>query len=71
MILTDKDFIYKYIESILDVPGDLSSGINGCIVASAYDRACQILEANGAVKPKIVQVINDPEVEITYIVENE
>lgn len=71
MILTDKDFIYKYIESILDVPGDLSSGINGCIVASAYDRACQILEAHGAVKPKIVQVINDSEVEITYIVENE
>lgn len=71
MTLTDKDFIYKHIESILDVPGDLSSGINGCIVASAYDRACQILEAHGAAKPKIVQVINDPEVETTYIVENE
>jgi hypothetical protein len=70
MTLTDKDFIYEHIESILDVPGDLSSGINGCIVKSAYDRACKILEAHGATKPRIVQVIEDPEVEVTYIVEN-
>ena len=68
--MTEKDFIFKYIESILDVPGDLSSGINGCIVKSAYDRACKILEANGALKPRIIQVIEDPEVEVTYIVEN-
>ena len=70
MTMTNDEFIYKHIESILDVPGDLSSGINGCIVASAYDRACQILEAHGAPKPRIVHVINDPEVEVTYIVEN-
>ena len=68
--MTEKDFIFRHIESILDVPGDLSSGINGCIVKSAYDRACKILEANGAPKPRIIQVIEDPEVEVTYIVEN-
>lgn len=70
MSTTDANFIFKHIESILDVPGDLSSGINGCIVASAYDRACEILEAHGAPRPIIVQVINDPEVELTYLVEN-
>jgi hypothetical protein len=64
------DFIYKHIENILDVPGDLSSGINGCILASAYDRTCEILESNGSKKPKIVQVIDDPECELTYLVEN-
>lgn len=70
MNMTNEAFIYRHIESILDVPGDLSSGVNGCIVASAFDRACEILEAHGAPRPKIVQIINDPEVELTYIVEN-
>ncbi len=69
-IMTESDFIHKYIESILDVPGDLSSGINGCISKSAYNRACKILTANGASRPRIVHVIKDPEVETTYIVEN-
>ena len=68
--MTESDFIYKYIESILDVPGDLSSGVNGCIPKSAYNRVCSILKSNGATKPRIVQVIKDPEVETTYIVEN-
>ena len=68
--MSEEDFIYRHIESILDVPGDLSSGINGCILASAYDRACEILEAHGALKPTIVDVIDDPEFELTYIVEN-
>tara|TARA_B110000879_G_scaffold176953_1_gene231217 strand:+ start:38 stop:271 length:234 start_codon:yes stop_codon:yes gene_type:complete len=66
----DRDFIYKHIESILDVPGDLSSGINGCILASAYSRACNILESNGSNKPNIVHTIDDPECELTYLVEN-
>ena len=68
--MNNKDFIYKYIESILDVPGDLSSGINGCIPKSVYSRVCTILEDNGAPIPRIVHVIEDPEVETTYIVEN-
>tara|TARA_B110000977_G_C10827523_1_gene396732 strand:- start:169 stop:390 length:222 start_codon:yes stop_codon:yes gene_type:complete len=68
--LNEDDFIHKYIESILDVPGDLSSGVNGCISKIAYGRVCRILEANGAPKPQIVHVIRDPEVETTYIVEN-
>lgn len=68
--MSEEEFIFRYIEDILDVPGDLSSGINGCIIKSAFDRACQILEAHGAPKPRIIQVIEDPEVEITYIVEN-
>lgn len=70
VIMNDIDFINKHIEDILDVPGDLSSGINGCILESAYKRACEILEVNGAPKPRIVQIIRDPEVETTYIVEN-
>ena len=70
MLMKEQDFIYKYIESILDVPGDLSSGINGCIIASAYKRTCEILESNGSIKPTIVQVIDDPECELTYLVEN-
>ena len=70
MSMDNRDFIYRHIESILDVPGDLSSGVNGCILASAYDRACEILEAHGALKPTIVDVIDDPEFELTYIVEN-
>jgi hypothetical protein len=69
-IMTDSEFIKKHIESILDVPGDIASGINGCILKSAYKRTCKILEANGAPKPTIVQIIEDPEVETTYIVEN-
>ena len=68
--MNDIDFINKYLEDILDVPGDISSGINGCILESVYNRTCEILEANGAPKPRIVQVIKDPEVETTYIVEN-
>lgn len=68
--MNKEDFIYRHIESILDVPGDLSSGINGCILASAYDRACNILESHGAAKPTIVHTIDDPECELTYLVEN-
>jgi hypothetical protein len=68
--MDDNEFIRKHIESILDVPGDIASGINGCILKSAYKRACKILEANGAPKPTIIQIIADPEVETTYIVEN-
>ena len=68
--MKENDFIYKYIESILDVPGDIGSGINGCIPKTVYNRACKILEANGAPRPRIVHVIEDPEVETTYIVEN-
>jgi len=68
--MKDEDFIYKYIETILDVPGEISSGVNGCISKAAYSRACKILEANGAPSPRIVHIIKDPEVETTYIVEN-
>ncbi|MDC0008827.1 hypothetical protein OAE73_00530 [bacterium] len=68
--MKEADFLHKYVNSILDIPGDLSSGINGCIPKSVYNRACRILEANGANKPHIIQVIEDPEVETTYIVEN-
>ena len=66
----EQNFIHRYIESILDVPGDLSSGINGCILASVFDRACDILESNGSKKPTIVDIIDDPECELTYLVEN-
>ena len=69
--MKEEDFIHRHIESILDVPGDLSSGINGCILASVFDRACDILESNGSKKPRVVQVIDDPECELTYLVENE
>jgi hypothetical protein len=65
----EADFIWRHIECILDVPGDISSGVNGCILARVYDRACDILEAHGAPKPTIVDIINDPECEQTYIVE--
>ena len=51
--MKEEDFIHRHIESILDVPGDLSSGINCCILASAFDRACDILESNGSKKPTI------------------
>ncbi len=68
--MSEEDFIYRHIESILDVPGDLSSGINGCILASAYDRTCRILKEHGATKPLIVDTIDDPECELTYLVEN-
>ncbi len=68
--MTDQDFIEKYLEDILDVPGDISSGVNGCILESAYKRACTILKAHGAPKPRIVHTIKDPECETTYIVEN-
>ena len=68
--MKEEDFIHRHIESILDVPGDLSSGINGCILASVFDRACDILESNGSKKPNIVDIIDDPECELTYLVEN-
>ena len=68
--MKESDFIHKYIESILDVPGDLSSGINGCIPKSVYKRVCSILNTHGAPRPQVVLVIEDPEVETTYIVEN-
>jgi len=38
-----------------------------CGIYMAID---ELLEANGAPKPHIIQVIEDPEVEVTYIVEN-
>ena len=66
----DKTFIYHHIQDILDKPGDLSSGVNGCIRAGAWNRVCEILQRYGAPKPRIVETINDPEVELTYIVEN-
>ena len=68
--MTDADFIHKHIEVILDVPGDLSSGINGCVRESAYERVCEILKANGAGEPIIEHVIKDSEVETTYLVSN-
>lgn len=68
--MTEADFIHKHIEVILDVPGDLSSGINGCVRESAYGRVCEILKANGASKPVIEHVIKDSEVETTYLVSN-
>lgn len=67
---SEDDFIYHHIQDILDEPGDLSSGVNGCIRAGAYERVCSILRRHGAPKPRIVETINDPEVELTYIVEN-
>lgn len=63
-------FIDQHISALLDKPGDLSSGINGCIRAGAYDRVCSILAAHGAPEPKIVKTINDQECELTYVVEN-
>ena len=69
--LEKSKFIHDHLESILVTSGDLSSGIRGCIKAGAWNRANKILSASGAPKPIIVQVINDPEVELTYIVENE
>jgi hypothetical protein len=68
--MSETDFIHKHIESILDVPGDLSSGINGCVRESAFKRVCEILRKHGASKPIIIDKIIDPEVEPTYIVEN-
>lgn len=64
-------FIYDHLESILVNSGDLSSGVRGCIKAGAWNRAKKILSSSGAPRPVIVQVINDPEAELTYIVENE
>lgn len=66
----DETFIHQHIKDLLDEPGDLSSGVNGCIRAGAWNRVCEILQRNGAPKPRIIHTINDPECELTYIVEN-
>jgi hypothetical protein len=68
--MSEADFIHKHIESILDIPGDLSSRINGCVRESAFKRVCTILKKHGASKPVIIDKIIDPEIETTYIVEN-
>ena len=70
MNMTDKDFIEIYILDILDIPGDISSGINGSILKSAYKPACAILKAHGAPKPNIIDVIEGIESDDIYIVEN-
>jgi hypothetical protein len=66
--LPEDVFIHRFIEDILVDSKDLSSGVNGCIPASAFKRASAILVAHGGKEPTIVQEIRDPEVELTYII---
>lgn len=66
--LSEATFLHRYVVDIMVDPSDIKSGVNGCIPASAYNRLCAIMAAQGADKPIIVREINDPEVELTYIV---
>ena len=64
--LSEIGFIHMHVSSILRDPNDMSKGVNGLCRAGAFGRLTHILQLAGAPEPIILNVINDPEAEMTY-----
>jgi hypothetical protein len=64
--LSEIGFFHMHVSAILRNPKDLSEGVNGLCRAGAFGRLAHILKLAGAAEPIIVNVINDPETELTY-----
>jgi len=64
--LSDAGFMHMHVTAILRNPEDITKGVNGLCRAGAFGRLAHILQLAGAAEPKIVNVINDPESELTY-----
>lgn len=67
--LPEHDFISWYLDDILTDKENPAAGVEGCILARAYNRA-QVILAKHGVELKIVMVIRDPEVELTYLIKS-
>jgi hypothetical protein len=67
--LTETEFIDWYLSDIFKEKKNLKSGVAGCILAKAWDRAAKILESNG-IQAEIVLEIKDPECELTYLIKS-
>jgi len=65
--LSEIGFIHMHVSSILRNPNDITEGVNGLCRAGAFGRLAHILQLAGAAEPIILDVINDPEAELTYV----
>ena len=64
--LSEIGFIHMHVSAILRNPNDITEGVNGLCRAGAFGRLAHILQLAGAPEPIILNVINDPEAELTY-----
>lgn len=64
--LSETGFFHMHVSSILRDCNDISKGVNGLCRAGAFGRLTHILQLAGAPEPIILNVINDPEAELTY-----
>ena len=67
--LPETDFTSWYIDDILVDRQNPAAGVEGCILARAYNRAQEVLAKHG-VELEIVMEIRDPEVELTYLIKS-
>jgi hypothetical protein len=67
--MDDKSFMHFHVTDILRDSDDASKGVYGLCRAGAFGRLVRILTRAGAPEPTIVNVINDPEAELTYELE--
>ena len=66
--MSHEGFMHFHVNSILNDSNDISKGVNGLCKAGAFGRLSYLLATHGAAEPKIIKVINDPEVELTYVI---
>jgi len=66
--MSHEGFMHFHVNSILNDSNDISKGVNGICKAGAFGRLAYILATHGASEPKIIKVINDPEVELSYVI---
>lgn len=64
--MSEEAFMWMFVTPILMDPDDITQGVYGLCRAGAFGRLVHILTRAGAPEPKIVNVINDPEHELTY-----
>ena len=65
---SEEGFMHLHLATNLRDPNDVSKGVDGLCRAGAFGRLAHILATHGAAEPKIISVISDTEVELTYVV---
>ena len=66
--MKEVNFLHEHVNGTLGIPGDVSSGINECILKSTHNRTSRTSLVNRANKPYIIQIIKNPEMETAYTV---
>jgi hypothetical protein len=67
--MDEDSFMHFHVNDILRDSNDVTKGVYGLCRAGAFGRLVHILTRAGAPEPTIVNVINDPEAELTYELE--